>query len=204
PDHSVAHTGRPVSAIDFSPTGGAMKPALIKEWQALCIAVGLLTRVPVPAVVGTDSALRGRSLHWYPVAGLLISLPLVLMVHVLSAPPLLTAVVVLTCWVAITGCLHLDGLADCADAWVGGMGDRERTLRIMKEPASGPVGVVVLVLCLLLKLAAIDTILYLQLASGWWLAPVFARTTAALACATTTYARPGGMGAGLAPKSSQG
>ena len=34
----------------------------------------------------------------------------------------------LALWVACTGALHLDGLADTADAWVGGRGDRERTL----------------------------------------------------------------------------
>jgi adenosylcobinamide-GDP ribazoletransferase len=184
-----------------------MKSILLRELRGLCIAVGLLTRVPVPAITDTDGALRTRSLHWYPVAGLLIALPLALLALlalVLSTPPVLTAVIILTCWVALTGCLHLDGLADCADAWVGGMGDRERTLNIMKDPVSGPVGVVTLVLCLFLKLAAIDTILYLPLDSGWWLAPVFARTTSALAFITTPYVRPGGMGEGLARGSNSG
>lgn len=49
----------------------------------------------------------------------------------------------------ITGGLHLDGLADTADAWVGGQGDRDRTLAIMKDPRSGPIAIAVIVLLLL-------------------------------------------------------
>lgn len=174
-----------------------MKRILLREWRALCAALGLLTRIPAPVFADGDGALRARSLHWYPLAGLVIALPLLALAQWLPTPPLLTAAVILTCWVALTGCLHLDGLADCADAWVGGMGDRERTLAIMKDPASGPVAVVTLVLSLLLKLVAIEAILHQPTDSGWWLAPVFARAMAAVAFITTPYIRPGGMGAGL-------
>jgi adenosylcobinamide-GDP ribazoletransferase len=96
----------------------------------------------------------------------------------------------------LTGGLHLDGLADSADAWVGGMGDRERTLAIMKDPRSGPAGVSALVLVLLLKTAAIAS-----LASGawqWlWLAPLLARAALTMAFLALPYVRAGGMGAGL-------
>ena len=67
-----------------------------------------------------------------------------------------------------------DGLADSADAWVGGLGDRERTLAIMKDPRSGPMGVTAVVLVLLLKFAALAS---LPLAdTAIWLAPMLART----------------------------
>ena len=60
--------------------------------------------------------------------------------------------------IALTGGLHLDGLADSADAWVGGFGDRARTLEIMKDPRSGPAGVTAIVSLLLLKCAALASL----------------------------------------------
>ncbi len=57
-----------------------------------------------------------------------------------SAPAWPVAVLVLAVWVGLTGALHLDGLADSADAWLGGYGDRARTLAIMKDPYCGPAG----------------------------------------------------------------
>lgn len=53
----------------------------------------------------------------------------------------------------MTPCLqrlpNLDGLADSADAWIGGLGEREKTLAIMKDVHCGPAAVVTLILLLL-------------------------------------------------------
>lgn len=43
-------------------------------------------------------------------------------------------------WVWLTGGLHLDGLADTADGFVGGHGDKTRTPVIMKDPNCGAMG----------------------------------------------------------------
>lgn len=168
-----------------------------REWQAFRLALGLLTRIPVSGEGATDKNLRSQSLRWYPLVGFIIGLPLLALALALPTPALLTAALILCFWVAITGALHLDGLADSADAWVGGMGDPEKTLRIMKDPASGPIGVTTVVLCLLVKFAAIAALLPLTQESGWWLAPVFVRAMAALAFITTDYVRAKGMGEGL-------
>jgi len=109
---------------------------------------------------------------------------------------------VLVAWVAITGALHLDGLADSSDAWIGGMGGtwderRARTLAIMKDPRCGPAGVTALALLLLLKFAALASVP----AGAWawlWLAPLLARTAAMVAFMGTPYVRSGGLGSGLA------
>ncbi|MAC33102.1 MAG: adenosylcobinamide-GDP ribazoletransferase [Haliea sp.] len=174
-----------------------MRRRLRQEWRALLLAIGLLTRVPIPAIGSCDSRTVGLSLHWYPVAGLLIALPLVAVAALTQSSPPLAAALVLCAWVALTGALHLDGLADCADAWVGGMGDRERTLAIMRDPASGPVAVTALVLLLLLKWTALTVIIAAPLDTGWWLIPVLARLAVVLAFISTPYVRPGGMGDGL-------
>ena len=95
------------------------------------------------------------------------------------------------------GGLHLDGLADSADAWVGGMKDRNRTLTIMKDPNCGPAGVVAIVLMLLLKFATLYT---LVIADAWIiliLAATLGRTILPLLFLTTPYVRPNGIGSTL-------
>lgn len=164
--------------------------------DGLLHAIGFLTRIPVPARVFEDARARRQSLAWYPMVGAIVGALLCAMA--LAWPPsLLSAATVLVAWVALTGALHLDGLADSADAWVGGMGDRTRTLEIMKDPRSGPAGVTAIVLVLLLKFAALAGLS----AHGWqllWLAPVLARTALTAAFVSTPYVRSGGLGTGLA------
>lgn len=174
--------------------------------KPLLVAIGFLTRLPVPSTVFGDDRARARSLAWYPAVGAILGLllaGLALLLH--EAPPLLRAALLLTGWVASTGALHLDGLADTADAWVGGLGDRERTLAIMKDPRSGPMAIAAVVLVLLLKFAALAS---LPLA-GWGgllLAPLLGRAALTLAFLTTPYARAQGLGSGLrdAPRAASG
>lgn len=163
------------------------------------IALQFLTCLPVRFRTAPKPEESGRSLLYYPLVGLLIGLLLASTAWTLAGTPaLLYAALVLTVWVLLTGALHLDGLADSADAWVGGHGDRAKTLRIMKDPACGPMGVVVLVLVLLIKFAALHA---LTVAGDWTtlvLAPLLARTLLPLLFLTTPYVRPGGLGAVLA------
>jgi adenosylcobinamide-GDP ribazoletransferase len=99
--------------------------------------------------------------------------------------------------VLLSGGLHLDGLADSADAWLGGFGDRERTLTIMKDPRSGPIAVVVLVLVLLLKFCALLALL----ATGQWRrlvdrAPLIGRSSLLAVFLTTRLCAGWGFGSG--------
>lgn len=166
---------------------------------ALLIALQFLTRLPVSLPGMPTPEQVGRSLLWYPAVGLLLGL-LLWGAHLLlgQTSALLQAAVILALWVAQSGGLHLDGLADTADAWVGGFGDRERTLTIMKDPRSGPIAVVVLVLLLLLKFAALFTLL--QAGQGIYLIllPWLGRSLLPLLLATTPYVRAGGLGQALA------
>jgi len=163
--------------------------------QALLIALQFLTRLPIHLKAMPSPEAMGRSLLWYPAVGLLIGLALLIMQWLLhGATPAIQAALLLSFWVLLTGGLHLDGLADSADAWAGGFGDRERTLRIMKDPRSGPIAIVALVLVLLLKFAALQSCPPLALL----LAPWLARSLLPLLFLTTAYVRAGGLGASLA------
>lgn len=105
---------------------------MLPFWIALQFLSSLPVRLPgMPA-----AEQMGRSLLFYPVVGLLFGVLLWAFDSLLAASPLLLhAALLLTLWVLLSGALHLDGLADSADAWLGGFGDRERTLTIMKDPA---------------------------------------------------------------------
>ncbi|WP_323148259.1 adenosylcobinamide-GDP ribazoletransferase [Pseudomonas oryzihabitans] len=158
------------------------------------IAVQFLTRLPVrlPGMPAPEAI--GRSVLWYPAIGLLIGAVLSLIAWVgAGGGVFLQAALVLAAWVMVTGGLHLDGLADTLDAWVGGYGDRERTLAIMKDPACGPMGVLALLLTLLLKWSALVVLLPDSLAC-LWLAPLAGRLALPWLLLTTAYVRPGGLG----------
>lgn len=165
--------------------------------RSLLAAIGFLTRIPVPPAVFGPDAGPTSPLPWYPLVGLLLGgLLYGLGWAVAPLPPLLAAALLLVAWVLLTGALHLDGLADSADAWIGGLGDRERTLAIMKDPRSGPAGVTAVVLLLVLKFAALASLP--PHANALWLAPLFGRAALTAAFMVMPYVRPGGLGSALA------
>ncbi|QJD68594.1 adenosylcobinamide-GDP ribazoletransferase [Xanthomonas campestris pv. badrii] len=165
--------------------------------DGLLAAIGFLTRIPVPARVFTRAGAQARSLCWYPLVGVLLGGVVCGVAWCLrEVAPLLGAALLLSAWVWLTGALHLDGLADTTDAWVGGMGERARTLAIMKDPTSGPMAVTAVVLVLLLKCAALASLLT-QAPDTLWLAPLLARSALVAAFVSTPYVRAGGLGSTL-------
>ncbi len=164
---------------------------------AVIIAFQLLTRLPLATVdiLAPEQLQRetGRSLLFYPFVGLVIGLML-FAVAIILPTSWLAAALILTVWVALTGALHIDGLADSADAWMGGFGNKERTLEIMKDPRSGPIGVVAVVLLLMLKVIAIEMLLRADVAWALIIVPMVARTWVLLLFLQTPYVRPKGLG----------
>ena len=165
----------------------------------LWIALQFLSSLPIrlPGMPAPEEL--GRSLLFYPLVGLLFGVILwALNIALAGAPLLLHAALLLTLWVLLSGALHLDGLADSADAWLGGFGDRERTLTIMKDPRSGPIAVVTLVLVLLLKYAALLALIEKQQGMALIIVPLIGRAALLGLFLTTTYVRAGGLGQALA------
>nr|WP_255606188.1 adenosylcobinamide-GDP ribazoletransferase [Thalassolituus sp. ST750PaO-4] len=183
------------------------------HWWAFWYAMAFLTRLPTPYLKRVDEAVAARSLVFYPLVGALLGLCLLAFTAacVFYNPQvslLLLAALLLFIWVVFSGALHLDGLADSADAWVGGLGNKERTLAIMKDPQSGPMGVTVIAVILLVKFAAIYALLdKAQSGSGSWniwlliagfmLVPMLARGAVPGLLATTPYVRKKGLASAL-------
>ena len=118
--------------------------------------------------------------------------------HLLQFLPLvLSSSLILVLWIWLTGGLHLDGLADTADAWVGGFGDPERSLDIMKDPSSGPIGVLSLLICCLLKWSALYVLLEQQYLAFLLFVPVLGRLSALVLFLSTPYLRANSLGTSI-------
>lgn len=105
------------------------------------------------------------------------------------------AVVVL---VTATGALHVDGLADCADALGARSGERERRLAIMRDPATGVFGTLVLLAYLLALIGALAALGARDALPALVVALAIGRWTVLLHAVTAPPARPDGLGAGFA------
>jgi adenosylcobinamide-GDP ribazoletransferase len=126
--------------------------------RAAAAAVAFLTRVPVGRLVELDAADVARGAALFPLVGAGIGVVVGALADALSgpltAPP--AAVLGLAAGALLTGALHLDGLADTADA-LGGR-SREHALEIMRDHRIGTYGAVALLFDVALKLAAVGVL----------------------------------------------
>jgi adenosylcobinamide-GDP ribazoletransferase len=125
--------------------------------RGLLVACRYLTVLPLPRAAEVGDL--GRAAGWLPVVGLLVALVLVAgwwLAHQ-ALPPLVAAVLVVALWAALTGGLHLDGLADTLDG-LGGGWSRAESLAIMRDARTGAYGVTGVALVLALKIAALASL----------------------------------------------
>lgn len=163
------------------------------------IAMQFLTIIPIPFAIKWREGDLGRSMRWFPLVGLALGGLLAALdrAFTLILPPSLVALLLVTALAVVTGALHLDGVADVADAF-GARGGRERFLAVMKDSCTGAVGVVAVVIVLLLKYQSL-----LHLPAGQRLAaiiffPAAARFGQVLLTAGSLRARADGLGATFA------
>jgi adenosylcobinamide-GDP ribazoletransferase len=175
----------------------------VSSGDGVRLAVGTLSVVPAPMPRVVNRAVAGQAMVLAPAVGLLlggIAAGVVAGVHALKpGAPLLAAVLGVVALAALSGALHLDGLADTADG-LGSRRDRETMLRIMKQSDIGPFGVVSIVAVLLIDVAALTACV--QGGFGWQailIATVASRLTLPWSCRMSVpSARPDGLGAMVA------
>ncbi|MBF8272001.1 MAG: cobalamin synthase [Magnetococcales bacterium] len=162
--------------------------------RPLLLALGLLTTLPVPGVVDPKEREIGLSVLLYPLVGVIVGFFVwgLAMVTV-SWPENMRGVFILFLWLALTGGLHLEGLGDLADAWVGGMGRPGRMLEIMKDPRCGPAAVMAITMQLLFKWVAIQALVQQRHEFLLFFAPVVGRTVLLPLMLSTPYLRKEGM-----------
>jgi adenosylcobinamide-GDP ribazoletransferase len=127
--------------------------------RPLLAAIQFLTVIPVPSRFQTGEEDLRRSLVCFPIVGLMLGAMLaVLDPVILQLLPLLPASVFLVIgMLALSGCLHMDGLADTADGFLSSR-PKERMLEIMRDSRIGPMGVIAIVCGIALKTAALSSI----------------------------------------------
>ncbi len=164
--------------------------------RPLLFALGFLTSIPVrtPAPQAGDLS---RAAIWFPFVGLIIGAILIVAQWIGTRffSPLLAGALIVVVWIALTGGLHLDGLADCGDGLLAAA-SRERRLEIMRDPRLGTFGGMVLIMHLLIKTLAVAAVA-LTAPIALLLAPAMARWLM-LFVAQQPSARPGGLGAEFA------
>ena len=160
------------------------------------LALQVLTRIPVPSQPYPTPQDWGYSVVTYPLVGFLIGLVLVLLHWLLAdTDPGVQAALLLGVWTLITGGIHLKGLANSADAWSEGHADRQHTLEILRDPRSGPVAMMVVVITLVMKFAALSVLAAESALEIFLLAPVMGRAAMMAMLMTTPYVSDDAMGA---------
>jgi adenosylcobinamide-GDP ribazoletransferase len=150
-----------------------------------------------PLPVGRDTAPSAGTLAWFPVAGALVGLAVGAAWWAAGEafPPLVAAAVAVAADAALTGALHLDGLADSADGLLPHLDSTERRRAVMAAPDVGAFGVAAVACALLLRVAALAS-----LAPDAWLVAAHraaSRSCMAVALAGVCYVG-GGLGAAFA------
>ena len=170
--------------------------------RALRLSFGLLTVIPVGAIGDVDRHLARKAILLAPLVGLVLGALAALVVAVVHAlvpstlGALLAAVLAVALLAYLTRALHLDGLADTADA-LGSGKPADAALEIARRGDVGPFGVVTLVLVLLMQVTA----LAIATEAGWGamtvvIAVVTGRAAVVVACTRgITAASPTGLGA---------
>ena len=162
-------------------------------------AFSLLTRLPVP-VDHTRAGERAAVATWaYPLVGAVVGGLSGLAVYISMAlllPSGLAAAMGLLTAVSLTGAMHEDGLADCADGFWGGH-DRTRRLEIMKDSSIGAYGAVVLVIFLLAEWSAIEALVFANPILTFAGIGAISRLPMVLAMWVMPNARENGLAAGV-------
>jgi adenosylcobinamide-GDP ribazoletransferase len=120
------------------------------------LALGFLTRIPVSLSEPPGPNALTRSMRLFPLIGALIGAAIggVDLLAGKVLPPLPAALLAIGFGMLLTGALHEDGLADCADGFGGGR-DKDGKLAIMRDSRIGAYGTLALILSVGLRASAI-------------------------------------------------
>lgn len=159
-------------------------------------ARGVASALAFLTIVGQGRAPDARTFAWFPAVGAAVGalLGLVWLGGSELWSPGVAAALVVAADLAITGLLHVDGLADSADGLLPHL-PRDRRLEVMATPDVGAFAVAVVAVVLLLRWAALATGEVPALALvGVWAA---SRTVIAVVPSLAPYARADGLASPL-------
>ena len=158
-------------------------------------ALKFLTIIPLPHRRGGSPEEIGRSIVYFPVVGLIIGLILAGLNWLLGLllPSAVVNGLLIVSLVVISGALHLDGFVDTCDG-IAGHKPVEDRWQIMHDSRAGAFGIIGVVLLLLVKYVALNSVPESLLMITLVLMPVVGRWAMVYAVFAYPYARPAGLG----------
>jgi adenosylcobinamide-GDP ribazoletransferase len=170
--------------------------------DALRLAVGTFTAIPVPAPDRVDRRTARIAIALAPIATVPIAAAAALiglLAGWAGVPALVTAALMVGAVALGSRGLHLDGLADTADG-LGASYDQDRALEIMRRGNTGPIGAATLIIVLIVQVTAAADVLdrpWGPLAVGGLIC--LSRASLLITCAAgVSSARQDGLGASVA------
>ncbi len=162
-------------------------------FRLFLVAVSFLTRLPVKVRGDVSERDVADSSTYFGLVGAVIGATQGVMFWALfPVTPLVAAVGSTIVAVLITGAFHHDGLADAADAFVGGWTPEQRQ-KILKDSRLGTYGVMALVLVVLFEVALLAALEPIGAIAGLIGAHTVSRTAAVMLAAFTDK-RGSGLG----------
>jgi adenosylcobinamide-GDP ribazoletransferase len=189
----------PPEAAPHAETGNQTAHQTVRGgvWEQIRLAASFLTIIPLGGERPAAAADVAASLGWFPMVGFALGAILALEDAFLTAflGGTIGAILVILSLTVLTGAVHLDGLADAADA-LGAGRNRERALEILRDSRIGSFGAAAIFFALALEAAAIAhdtgaarfTAIFAAVGISRW---------AMVAASTLDYLRPDGAGAAL-------
>jgi adenosylcobinamide-GDP ribazoletransferase len=163
----------------------------------LRLAVSFLTILPV-AIESANESDVAASMAWFPLVGVLMGSVFALEDYALSfllGHALRSTILVLS-MVALSGAVHLDGLADTADA-LGAGRDRVRALEILRDSRIGTFGAIALFFALGLKVLSLAGLSGRPRLAALILAPMLGRWALVAVSCKIDYLRTEGAGSSM-------
>jgi len=184
--------GAPEHPDGIQAPGSLARTASLTEIR---LAAGFLTILPVLPRAGITPEALAASFGWFPLVGFAIGAVLAaenLLLTPCFGDALAAVLLVLTLSI-LTGAVHLDALADTADA-LGAGTNRRRALEIMRDSRIGSFGTAAIFFFLALEIVALATMSETRRTAALWLAPGLGRWAMVAVSSRIDYLRAEGAG----------
>ena len=174
------------------------KQTVEKIIENFTLTLTFFSRIPLPARLGnriSQDAKLGEAAAFFSITGFIIAIPPAIIWYIASLylPATIAAGLAIGLTLLITGGLHEDGFADCADG-LGATPDRERALEIMRDSRIGTYGSLALIFSIGLRWAALSSLGPLSGVLALLISNSSARAIMTIAMQFSSYARLDGLG----------
>lgn len=167
----------------------------MRFFRLLGLSVQFMTRIPIRKQLKVTEKDFGAMTMFFPVSALLIGViaSAVYFAFAWLRLPWAGAVAAVLAATFATGGLHIDGLADTADAFGAGKSE-ERTLHILKDSRLGTYGVLAIIFDIILKIVLIGSVQNISVLLILLALPAAGKIPMAVCAAAGRYPREAGTG----------